>query len=144
MSESLCPVRPSLTRPARVAHRAGVTYATTSFVRPAAFSRGNFMGGLSATFRTGATNGMERAAIIKPVTALHVSIGRPAPVSPSHSRTSVSMEIAALRHLLLHGEGEDTETGKWFKKAANVRTVIPMASPWVKLTCLANCRVLFR
>ena len=54
------------------------------------------------------------------------------------------MEIAALRHLLLHGEAEDTETGKWFKKAANVRAVTPMASPWVKLTCLVNYRVLFR
>ena len=31
----------------------------------------------------------------------------------------MSTEIATLRRLLLNGEGEHTETGKWFKKAAN-------------------------
>ena len=104
----------------RVAHRAGVTYATTSFLKPAAFSRGSFIGGLSATFRTGANHGMERAAIIKSATALHIAIGRAAPISPSYPSTSVSTEIATLRRLLLHGGDENSETGQWFKKAANV------------------------
>lgn len=105
-------------RTCRVAHRAGVTYATTSFLRPASYARGSFMGGLSATFRTGASNSLDRAALIKPITALHVAIGRSLPLAPSPG-PSVSTEIATLRRLLLNGEGEHTETGKWFKKAAN-------------------------
>ena len=104
----------------RVAHRAGVTYATTTFLHSHVFSRSVFVGGLSATFRTGASNGMQRAAVIKSVTALHISIGRTAPVSPSYPGVSVSTEIAVLRRLLMGGEDEHTETGKWFKKAASV------------------------
>ncbi len=111
-----------------MAHRAGVTYATTSFLKPAAFSRGSFVGGLSATFRTGANHGMERAAIIKSVTALHVAIGRTTPISPSYPGISVSTEIATLRHLLLDGEDENTESGQWFKKAANVSSPISSSS----------------
>ncbi|EJF62302.1 composite domain of metallo-dependent hydrolase [Dichomitus squalens LYAD-421 SS1] len=106
------------TRNALVAHHAGVTYATTSFLRPASYARGSFMGGLSATFRTGASNALDRAALIKPATALHVAVGRSLPLAPSPG-PSVSTEIATLRRLLLNGEGEHTETGKWFKKAAN-------------------------
>ncbi|KAI0751107.1 composite domain of metallo-dependent hydrolase [Daedaleopsis nitida] len=126
------------TRNALVAHRAGVTYATTSFVRPAAFSRGSFMGGLSATLRTGAHHGMERAAIIKPVTALHVVIGRPAPVSPGYPGMSMSMEIATLRRLLLNGEDASTETGEWFRKAANgvIPLVIDVSSADVMATLI--------
>lgn len=33
---------------------------------------------------------------------------------------SVSTQIAGLRRLLLNGENDDTETGKWFRKAADV------------------------
>ncbi|KAI1796076.1 composite domain of metallo-dependent hydrolase [Ganoderma leucocontextum] len=106
------------TRNALLAHRAGVTYATTSFLRPAAYARGSFMGGLSASFRTGASNTFDRAALIKSVTALHIAVGRSLPLAPSPG-VSVSTEIATLRRLLLNGEGEHTETGKWFKKAAN-------------------------
>ncbi|KAI0722347.1 composite domain of metallo-dependent hydrolase [Cerioporus squamosus] len=126
------------TRNALVAHRAGVTYATTSFLKPAAFSRGSFIGGLSTTFRTGASHGMERAAIIKAVTALHVSIGRATPVSPSYPSTGVSTEIATLRHLLLNGEDENTETGQWFKKAANgaIPLVIDVSSADIMATLI--------
>ncbi|KAH9943156.1 composite domain of metallo-dependent hydrolase [Epithele typhae] len=115
------------TRNALVAHHAGVTYATTSFLKPHFFSRGSFVGGLSATFRTGATNGLQRAAIIKPITALHIAIGRHSPLS---SGIGVSTEIATLRHLLLGGEDEHTETGKWFQKAASgeIPLVIDVAS----------------
>ena len=76
------------------------------------------MGGLSASFRTGASNFFDRGALIKTATALHVAIGRSLPMS-STLGASVSTEIATLRRLLLNGEGEHTETGKWFKKAAN-------------------------
>ena len=100
-----------------------MTYATTTFLRPHIFSRGTFVGGLSATFRTGAGNGMDRASVIKPVTALHVAIGRTTPVSPTYPGMSVSTEIATLRRLLMNGEDERTETGKWFKRAASVSLV---------------------
>ena len=121
-----------------MAHRAGVTYATTSFLKPAAFSRGAFIGGLSATFRTGANHGMERAAIIKSATALHIAIGRSLPFAPSPG-PSVSTQVATLRRLLLNGEGEHTETGKWFKKAANgeIPLVIDVSSADIMATLIA-------
>ncbi|KAI9000710.1 composite domain of metallo-dependent hydrolase [Trametes punicea] len=106
------------TRNALVAHRAGVTYATTSFVRSPLFFRGTLMGGLSATFRTGAPHALERTAIIKPVTALHVSVGRAPPGSYHPQTASLSTQIATLRRLLLDGEDARTQTGEWFKKAA--------------------------
>ncbi len=109
------------TRIVRVAHRAGVTYATTSFVRSPVFLRDQFMGGLSATFRTGAPHALDRTAIIKPVTALHVSIGRAPPISFTPNAASLSTQIATLRHLLLDGEDTRTQTGDWFKKAAEVK-----------------------
>ncbi|KAI0832753.1 composite domain of metallo-dependent hydrolase [Trametes gibbosa] len=107
------------TRNALVAHRAGVTYATTSFARSPVFLRDKFMGGISATFRTGAPHALERTAIIKPLTALHVSIGRAPPISYTPQAVSLSTEIATLRHLLLDGEDARTQTGEWFKKAAD-------------------------
>ncbi|KAI9064852.1 composite domain of metallo-dependent hydrolase [Trametes sanguinea] len=106
------------TRNALLAHRAGVTYATTSFVKSPLFLRDRLIGGLSTTFRTGAPHALERTAIIKPVTALHVSVGRAAPVSYAPQTASVSTQIAILRHLLLDGEDPRTPTGEWFKKAA--------------------------
>ncbi|KAL7282640.1 hypothetical protein ACG7TL_004113 [Trametes sanguinea] len=106
------------TRNALLAHRAGVTYATTSFVKSPLFLRGKLIGGLSTTFRSGAPHALERTAIIKPVTALHVSIGRVPPSSYVPHAPSLSMQIATLRHLLLDGEDPRTPTGEWFKKAA--------------------------
>ena len=66
---------------------------------------------------------MQRAAIIKPVTALHVAIGRLFPMSPSFPGTSVSTEIAALRHILLHPPEGDGE--KWYKEVARVCQIYP-------------------
>ena len=77
---------------------------------------------MSVTFRTGSAHALERGAIIKEVTALHVVISRTAP-SASVEQTSVSTQIATLRRLLLNSEPDDTETGYWFKRAAQVRRV---------------------
>ncbi|KAI0658489.1 composite domain of metallo-dependent hydrolase [Cubamyces menziesii] len=126
------------TRNALVAHRAGVTYATTSFVQSPLFLRGKFVGGLSATFRTGAPNALERTAIIKSVTALHISIGRPAPTSDSPQVPSLSTQIATLRRLLLEGEDTRTQTGEWFKKAAEgtIPLVIDVSSADIMATLI--------
>lgn len=108
----------------RIAYRAGVTYATT------AVSQSRLTGpqpvspiaGLSATFRTGSAHALAPNAVVKPITALHVIVSKPPPFSwMGASPVSVSTQIAALRRLLLDGENERTETGQWFKKAAEVR-----------------------
>ncbi|EPQ59082.1 hypothetical protein GLOTRDRAFT_113888 [Gloeophyllum trabeum ATCC 11539] len=103
-------------------YRAGVTVATSSLSKTTLFVGPNsIIPGLSATFRTGATNALEGGALVKEVTALHVTIGRPHPIGGRNGRgpgVSVSTEIAALRRLLLEGESKDTETGRWFRKAA--------------------------
>ncbi|KAI0776137.1 composite domain of metallo-dependent hydrolase [Trametes elegans] len=125
------------TRDAQIAHRAGVTYATTSFVRSAVFLREKFFGGLSATFRTGAPHALDRTAIIKPVTALHVAFGRAPPV-PYPRAASLSTEFATLRRLLLEGEDPRTQTGDWFKKAAEgaIPLVIEVSSADVMATLM--------
>lgn len=64
---------------------------------------------------------MEHGAIVQGVTALHVAIARPYPIV-GNGGVSVSEQIAALRRLLYGWESTDTETGVWFKKAAEVRT----------------------
>ncbi|TRM67641.1 hypothetical protein BD626DRAFT_423922 [Schizophyllum amplum] len=116
------------TRDALLAYRSGVTYATT--VPSASFldmDLSPVIQGLSVTFRTGCHSVMERGTIVREVTALHVAIGReppllqgesPLPHGPRARRTSVSQQIALLRRLLQGWESEDTETGKWFKRAA--------------------------
>ena len=70
------------------------------------------------TFRTGCFSVMERGTVVQDVTALHVHISRDTPMG--HPGASVSQQIAFLRRLLHGWESEDTETGKWFKKAAEV------------------------
>ena len=106
----------------RLAHRAGVTYATSSLLKNTLFGGPtNLFGGLAVTFRTGAAHALESGAIIKPVTALHISITRPAPYRPVAPAVSVGTQISVLRRLLLEGVDENTETGHWFKKAAEVR-----------------------
>ncbi|EPT00762.1 hypothetical protein FOMPIDRAFT_1121854 [Fomitopsis schrenkii] len=117
------------TRNALLAHRAGVTYATSSLEKTTYFTSPAFIAGLSVTFRTGSAHALERGAIIKEVTALHVVISRTAP-SASVGQASVSTQIAILRRLLLNGEPDDTETGYWFKRAAQgtVPLVIDVAS----------------
>lgn len=108
----------------RLAHRAGVTHATSSLAKSNLFAGSAYiLAGLSATFRTGSTHALEPGAIIKDVTALHVAIGRTPPFADA-PRVSVSTQVAALRRLLLGGEPEDTETGYWFGKAAQVRVVV--------------------
>ncbi|KAI0355379.1 composite domain of metallo-dependent hydrolase [Trametes cingulata] len=126
------------TRNALIAHRAGVTYSTTSFARSPLFLRDKFMGGLSATFRTGAPNALDRTAVIKPVTALHIAIGRAPPASFHPQVPSLSTQVAALRHLLVDGEDPRTQTGEWFKKAADgvIPLVIEVSSADVMATLI--------
>ena len=70
-----------------------------------------FIGGLSVTFRLGATNSLEEGAIVRKITALHVSVER-------ILSASVSTQIAILRKLLL--SDDDSEAREWFVKAAKV------------------------
>ncbi|KAJ3525960.1 hypothetical protein NM688_g8324 [Phlebia brevispora] len=95
-----------------------VTYATSSLLKNTLFGGPtNFIGGLAVTFRTGASHALEPNAIVKPVTALHITIARPVPYRPIAPVVSVSTQMAVLRRLLLEAEDEETETGYWFKKA---------------------------
>ncbi|KAF4615672.1 hypothetical protein D9613_012510 [Agrocybe pediades] len=75
-----------------LAYRGGVTTAVTAPV-------GNgFLQGISAAFSVGAPHALERGAVVQEETALHITI--------SHLLSaSVSTQIAALRKLLLDGEG---------------------------------------
>lgn len=83
----------------------------------------SIIAGLAATFRTGAANALDHNAIVKDVTALHMMIFHPSPFSPFDTTPpiSVSTVIATLRRLLLNAESSKTETGRWFKRAAEVR-----------------------
>ncbi|KAI0080817.1 hypothetical protein K474DRAFT_1636767 [Panus rudis PR-1116 ss-1] len=107
------------TRNALHAHRAGVTYATSSLARFTTFGGHlNLISGLSSTFKTGSAHALQRHAIVKPITALHIALTRAMPYAPALPPVSVSTQIATLRRLLLNAENDNTETGKWFKQAA--------------------------
>ncbi|GBE80175.1 predicted protein [Sparassis crispa] len=128
------------TRNALLANRAGVSYATSSLIAhesTISTASASINVGLSTTFRTGATHGLERGAVIKHVTALHVVISRSAPTSRI-AGVSVSSQIATLRRLLLNAERSDTETGHWFKQAAKgvIPLVIDVASADIMVTLL--------
>ncbi|KIJ23864.1 hypothetical protein M422DRAFT_62391 [Sphaerobolus stellatus SS14] len=71
-----------------LAYRAGVTTAVTP---PTGYG---FAKGISAAFHTGATNALEKGAIIQEIAAFHVGINKA-------GAASVSTQIAALRNLLL-------------------------------------------
>ncbi|KIY71223.1 carbohydrate esterase family 9 protein [Cylindrobasidium torrendii FP15055 ss-10] len=92
------------TRDALIAYRYGVTHAITA---PVSYG---FFSGLGTAFATGVSNKLQKGAILKEVTAVHVS------VSPGDS-TSVSTQIAALRKLLL--SPPDGDTGSWFAKVVD-------------------------
>jgi hypothetical protein len=71
----------------------------------------SFIGGLSVAFSAGASNRLSKGAIVKDVTALHVTIDH------DSEKPSVSSQIAALRHLLSRqGKGM---IGKYFSLAAD-------------------------
>ncbi|EMD40496.1 hypothetical protein CERSUDRAFT_130402 [Gelatoporia subvermispora B] len=112
------------TRNALLAHRSGVIYATSHLAKSSLFGGSNVvLGGLSTTFRTGAANGLEDGAVVKPITALHLIVGRATPYAGARAAgapagPSLSLEIAAIRRLLLRPGDEDTESGIWWNKAA--------------------------
>lgn len=103
----------------RNAYRAGVTYATTAFA---------LIKGVSAAFSTGESHALRADAIFSRDIALHVRIGRasprPGPGGLLAYDASVSTQIAALRRWLRGGVSEDSQTGHWFGKAANVQPFI--------------------
>ncbi|KAJ7490396.1 carbohydrate esterase family 9 protein [Mycena galericulata] len=112
------------TRNALLAYRSGVTSGTVSLMTPISSGDTNVIAGISTTFRTGASHAMEKGAIIQKWTALHVAIHRADPFS-TKKEVSVSTQIAGLRRLLTQRRvGEDTETRKWFKMAAE--GVVPL------------------
>ncbi|KAF7355475.1 Carbohydrate esterase family 9 protein [Mycena sanguinolenta] len=112
------------TRNALTAYCSGVTSGTVSLMKPVFFGGGaNVIAGISTTFSTGASHAMERGAILQRVTALHVAIHRPDPFSRK-TQPSVSSQIAGLRRLLSGWENEQTDTGRWFKNAAE--GVVPL------------------
>jgi hypothetical protein len=59
---------------------------------------------------------MEPGAIVQDISSLHIAVGR----ASNKAAISVSTQIAALRRLLYGWESTDTETGFWFKRAAEV------------------------
>ncbi|KAJ7129499.1 carbohydrate esterase family 9 protein [Mycena epipterygia] len=111
------------TRHALAAYRSGVTSGTTSLMKPAFWGSTSVIAGISTTFDTGSSHAFQKNAIIQKFTALHVAIHRPHPFSNTR-QASVSSQIAGLRRLLYGWESQETETGKWFKKAAE--GVVPL------------------
>lgn len=108
-----------------IAHRSGVTYATSSLGKFMGFSGPEqVIAGLAATFRTAASHALEDNAVIKPITALRMYVARPVPHDGVMPQVAVSTQIAALRRLLLNGVSDEQETGKWFKKAADVSLLL--------------------
>ncbi|KAJ7590873.1 composite domain of metallo-dependent hydrolase [Mycena floridula] len=104
------------TRNAQVAYQSGITFGT-SFVSSAGNEHNMFLG-LSSTFRTGCEHAMQNGAVVQSISALHLDIRR------TDDDAGVSIQIAALRRLLYGWESVDTETGAWFKQAAE--GVIPL------------------
>ncbi|KAJ3975165.1 carbohydrate esterase family 9 protein [Lentinula raphanica] len=113
------------TRHARMAYRFGVTIATSTLAKPHRLYENDdsFVWGLSTTFSTNAAHALEPQAIVQTETALHVRISRPR-FDVRGPATSVSSQLAALRRLLYGWESRDTDTGVYFRKAAE--GVIPL------------------
>ncbi|GJE84554.1 composite domain of metallo-dependent hydrolase [Phanerochaete sordida] len=127
------------TRNALTARRAGVTYATTALGETTLFGGAStLIGGLAVTFRTGAAHALQPDAIVKPVAALQVHVGRAAPWRGSLAPVSVSTQIATLRRLLLDSVSDKEETGRWFKKAADgeIPLIIGVGSADIMATLL--------
>ncbi|KAI0268341.1 composite domain of metallo-dependent hydrolase [Gloeopeniophorella convolvens] len=104
------------TRNALIAHRAGVTAATSP---PQAYFTKPTLVGLSATFRTGAPHALVDGAIIQRISALHYTVRRPDVLLAASETPSISTRIAALRRLLLaDADDRGGETQQWFSKAA--------------------------
>jgi hypothetical protein len=105
----------------RTAYRSGVTLGTASLGKPVSLgSSTNVIAGMSVTFSTGSSHAMERGAVVQKFVALHVAIHRPDAFSKKSHQVSVSSQIAGLRRLLSGWENQETDTGKWFKRAAEV------------------------
>ncbi|KIK67964.1 hypothetical protein GYMLUDRAFT_1014512 [Collybiopsis luxurians FD-317 M1] len=115
------------TRHARTAYRfGGVTKATSSLSKAHRLSKNDdlLIWGLSTTFNTAAAHALEPGAIIQTEAALHVRITRPRFDVQGGPAISVSSQLAILRRLLFGWGNRDTDTGLWFRKAAE--GVIPL------------------
>ena len=112
----------------RISYRSGVTtgvVAPTSDVFIQGIS-GGFIQGLTTAFALGANHKLEKGAIVQEEGTIHVSVhpfGQP----------SVSTQIAALRHLLLHQKdgdlGEALEKIRKVQIPALLQSHEPLTSP---------------
>lgn len=93
----------------RLAYRSGVTNSIT------APQGGSLIPGLSVAFSSGAAHSLEHGAVIKDITAVHVSIA-------ARGQPSVSTQIGLLRQILL--SQDESRVTSWFKKVAQVRSAI--------------------
>lgn len=99
--------------PHRLAYRAGVTTAISAPMH------GGFFGGLGTSFSLGAENRLQVGAVIREMTALHVSVRH------FGARPSISTQIAALRQMLLssvsiQGDAQASEQVSAFTDVAKV------------------------
>ncbi|ESK94416.1 carbohydrate esterase family 9 protein [Moniliophthora roreri MCA 2997] len=109
---------------ARRAYISGVTFAASCLMYPLHAREGDdaIIWGLSTAFRTGANHAFDRGAIVQDVVALNIRITRPSPFGLNAGRgISVSEQIAGIRRLLYGWEGTQSDTGKWFRAAAEGR-----------------------
>ena len=98
-------------------YRAGVTVGVVSPITYDVFTASRaFLSGLSAAFSLGSAHKLEGGAVVQDIVAVHVAVGH------SVTSASVSTQIAALRHLLLHPP--PGEAKKWFQEVANVRILL--------------------
>ena len=117
----------------RLAYRFGVTSAVspwswTDILGP---EPGTFAG-LSVAFRTGASHGLERDAVIKAHAALHVIVGH-------NGGPSVSTQIAAIRSSLLGGDDSSTRTA--FMQVAKVSLRSLSQTLWLKAPTRESCHL---
>lgn len=91
----------------RLSYRNGVSTALTS---P---ESSGFLSGLGVAFSLGTPHKLAKGSIVQEVTALHVRVDH----NNAARGLSVSTEIAALRKVLMNGEG-------WFGKVAKVSLVV--------------------
>ncbi|KAK7470191.1 hypothetical protein VKT23_001629 [Stygiomarasmius scandens] len=104
-------------RNALLAYRSGVTSAITP---P---SSSGFLSGLSTVFSTGSSHALERGAVLKPVTALHVGISM-------NGEKSVATQVGVLRRMLLSGLKEETQAEEG-ELGAVVRKVLDGTLPLI-------------
>jgi hypothetical protein len=111
-----------------MAYQLGVTFAASSLMYPlhTGESDTQIIWGLSTAFRTGAEHAFDKGAFVQGVVALHIRIARPSPFGGAGRIISVSEQLAGIRRLLYGWEGTQSDTGEWFRAAAEVGLYSPI------------------